>query len=250
MAGSSWTNQVVNRLIIAAVGSGGGLFVYNTATPQLNALLASIVSAAGSDGAGNATLAGGTFYHHNLVNGDYFIAVNFNASGTNGNSIILETAVTEAGPWTTQGVIGCDNAGNMTFSATNAIVVGSPPFLSAADPAGTGTTPDTWHTMSGFTNSWAATANTPRYVLLPDGNVQIDGVMDATSATAGAFFTIPAAYRPTSPTKLWAGGANGGVIAGQAPFIQAASTGVLSIGGVTLPTAGAHVTISGIYTLT
>jgi hypothetical protein len=121
--------------------------------------------------------------------------------------------------------------------------------INALDPSVPNTV-ETWHTMSGFLNSWAATGNTPRYRLLPDGNVQIDGAMDATAATAATFFTMPAAYRPVAPTKLWSSGANLGVPAGQSPFTQVASTGSIAVLGVTLPTAGAHVTISGIYTLT
>jgi len=246
-----WRDAVVTASEVIIIGTAGELLVYKNALAAGN-LIASISGAAtGTDTAGNTVFDGSTFLHFNTVNGNYFIAANFNGLGTNGNTIVFETAASEAGPWTTQGVIAVDNAGNLFFTGTTAIQLGSPVItnpVSAYAPGST-TTAETWTAMSGFTNSWAATANTPRYRLMEDNMVQIDGVMDATSATAGAFFTIPAAYRPVAPTKLWASGANGGVIAGQAPFTQVASTGVMSVGGVTLPTAGAHITITGRYPL-
>jgi len=219
-----------NRVIIA--GPNGQLLVYN-GTPANGNLIASIAGAAGTDQFGNAYKAGITEYGAassfvQLVNGALVL------SDVGGQTWLINSSQS--------------GLPRIELDSDQSVFVNSSGFVVAAAP-GTPSTPEIWHTMSGFSNSWAASGNTPRYRLLPDGNVQLDGAMDATSATAAAFFTMPAGYAPASPTKLWAGGANGGVIAGQAPFIQAASTGVLSIGGVTLPTVGAHVTISGIYTL-
>jgi hypothetical protein len=132
--------------------------------------------------------------------------------------------------------------------ASNALYITNAGFVNAALPGNSGSL-ESWHTMSGFSNSWAATGNTPRYRMGSENRVWFDGAIDATSATAGAFFTVPALYQPVAPTKLWAGGANGGVIAGQVPFVAVTSTGVASISGVTLPTAGAHISITGSYPL-
>jgi hypothetical protein len=108
---------------------------------------------------------------------------------------------------------------------------------------------DSWHTMSSFLNGWAATTNTPRYKLSGRNTVILDGAIDATSSTAGTFFTMPTGYRPISPNKLYAAGANGGVIANNSPFISVANTGSIATGGITVGTSGVHVTISGEYPL-
>lgn len=60
MAGSSWTNQVQNQVIVG--GLNGGVFVYS-GTPGQGDLISSI-TAASSDPFGNATLSGNVTYFH------------------------------------------------------------------------------------------------------------------------------------------------------------------------------------------
>src|SRR5215469_2824733 len=123
---------------------------------------------------------------------------------------------------TLQGILSFLSATNPTSSGTYLWANSGTPGalitsgrLNAVNPTTVGT-PETWTTMSGFLNNWAATGNTPRYRLGVENRVYFDGALDATNATAATFLTMPAAYRPVSPTKLWAGGANAGVPAGQA----------------------------------
>lgn len=209
------------------------MFVYDPTVANGN-LIASITDSLTSP-TGDTTLAGITSYKKGTTAHVQIINQNINLQDESGVSWTIVADTTSAD------LVILTPGGKKIFLTQAG-------FWNALDPSSS--VPETWHTMSGFLNSWAATGNTPRYQLLPDGNVQIDGAMDATNATASTFFTMPAAYRPVSTTKLWASGANGGVPAGQSPFTQVATSGSIAILGVTLPTAGAHVTISGIYTLT
>lgn len=170
---------IANRVIIT--GPGGALLIYN-GTPAANNLVASDTQSQFTDSFGNVVLAGRTTYHHNIVNGNYWIAVNQTTTATNGNSIVFLTAATEAGPWTTQGVIGPDNAGDLVFGAVNALVASSP-YWSAADPNGTGTTPDAFHPVT-LDAGWTAGPQAPQYRLAPNGDVELRGSATHASVTA------------------------------------------------------------------
>ena len=229
--GGSWAGGwdepgVLSVVLIGSTLPGSGLFVYS-GTPANGTLVASVTAADGSD----------IFLNHFFKN--------FAIYTGNGNSDLF-TALTQAGiNWGTN-QNGPGGTGHLKFNAPFGIQCDT---ITTWDPTAGFPTVEAPHTMSGFLNGWVATTNTPRYWLDSDGMVVVDGAMDASAATAATFFTMPAAYRPVSPNKLWAAGANGGAIAGQAPFVQVASTGSIAVSGITLPTAGAHVAITGRYPL-
>jgi hypothetical protein len=92
MAGSSWTNQVQNQIIIT--GPGGGVYTYSPA-PGAGTLVASGgLAAAGTDAYGNATLAGYTTYVNN--NPAFH---NWTATSLQNGQVAVYQATTEAGPW-------------------------------------------------------------------------------------------------------------------------------------------------------
>jgi hypothetical protein len=228
MAGSAWTNQVQNQVIIA--GSQGQLLVYN-GTPGANNLIYSITSRQFTDPYGNLVLAGSTAYKFSNVNGNFYLATNMNGTVTSGNVIEFYYASSEAGPWTRDAVIG---NGPLTAGANPTLAV----------------TADTWHNMT-LLNGWANQAGwTPaRYQLLgsPPNSVRVQGVINASAATTFVFFTLPAGYVP-SGNGGYAAGANAGVPANQSPQVRWDSSGNLSVNSVGLGAANA-VWISGIVNL-
>lgn len=109
-AEGSWTNQVKNQIIVA--GPNGGVFVYDP-SPGLGNLIFSATDAA-ADPFGNATLKGATGY--SFSGGVYYAASMGPAVG--GASVFgLWTASSAAGPYTFQGGLSADTAGNMTLGA-------------------------------------------------------------------------------------------------------------------------------------
>lgn len=108
MAGSAWTNQVQNQVIIA--GTSGRLLVY-TSTPAANNLIGSISAAGGTDPYGNVYLAGTVNYFHGASG---YFALQMNAG-----SVFWYHAATEAGPWTGTGEITVNQNGLMTITATS-----------------------------------------------------------------------------------------------------------------------------------
>lgn len=108
MAGSAWTNQVQNQVIIA--GTSGQLLVY-ASTPAANNLIGSISAAGGTDPYGNVYLAGTVNYFHGASG---YFAVQMNAG-----SVFWYHAATEAGPWTGTGEITVDQNGLMVVTATS-----------------------------------------------------------------------------------------------------------------------------------
>jgi hypothetical protein len=92
MAGSSWTNQVQNQIIVT--GPGGGVYTYSP-VPGAGTLVASGgLAAAGTDAYGNATLAGYTTYVNN--NPAFH---NWTATSLQNGQVAVYQATTEAGPW-------------------------------------------------------------------------------------------------------------------------------------------------------
>lgn len=97
MAGSAWTNQAQNLIIVQSGGNFQGLFVYNP-TPGAGNLSSSIVTGTGTDPYGNAYLDGVTNYG---LSGSPKFAVEL----TNG-AVFFSSATTEAGPWTSNASLG------------------------------------------------------------------------------------------------------------------------------------------------
>ena len=113
MAGSSWTNQVQNQLVIA--GPGGGVFVYDP-TPGANHLIGSVTDAT-KDSFGNATLPVITAYSKAAVNA--YIATQMGNPSQGG--IIAQLATSEAGPYGQLSALVMDQGGNVTLDANGNI---------------------------------------------------------------------------------------------------------------------------------
>lgn len=102
VAGSAWTNQLQNLIILAAEETGfSGFFAYDPA-PGTGNLIASIAAAAGTDPYGNAYLEGVATYLPGLGT-----AVAMNGAFLN---FYLEPGDTGAGPWTQTFQINVDRA--------------------------------------------------------------------------------------------------------------------------------------------
>lgn len=264
MSGSAWSNQIVSRVIIA--GANGQELVYDQAPPVFGHLIASILGANFTDPYGNLGLAGITGYGNIGTPSIHFLAVQIINNG-----IYISTSVTEAGPWTqiarvvfaqpasvgtaNTGLLLQNNnsaaqlilAGNDSAGAGRIVALSS--FIHRNDPNAVNAV-EGWHAMS-LLNGWAnQPGNTAaRYRLLPApaNCVQIEGVLVATAATAGTFFTLPSGYVPAGVGGFGAG-ANGGVTAGQAPQIRWDASGNLSINSVATGAANS-VWITGLVIL-
>ena len=91
MAGSAWTNQVQNQVIVA--GANGGVFVYS-ASPAFGNLVTSDTATSGTDPYGNAYLAGFTTYIDN-----HPAFANWTATSLWNGKLSVYEAATAAGPW-------------------------------------------------------------------------------------------------------------------------------------------------------
>jgi hypothetical protein len=151
MAGSAWTNQLINLLIIAAQSDFSGVFVYNP-TPGTGNLIASVASAAGTDvpygnpyeegiaayenisgityavQMGQASFAGipvaGLFVH--VISGitPAFSDPSFSGTGTAvGSSAILYSGQSTSGS-TGSGIQATDSTGSGVTSGTVNVVAG------------------------------------------------------------------------------------------------------------------------------
>lgn len=228
MAGSSWTNQVQNQVIIA--GTSGQLLVYS-GTPAAGNLIGSISAAGGTDPFGNAYLAGESNYFHSVS----FLALQIFAG-----TVKWYTASSAAGPWVGASQITQNVAGTVLTITAPALAVPGPVTggLVASNPLLL-TTPETWHPMSPLLNSWAGVAgqvaNQYRIVASPPNTVEIIGAVNAAAATAGTFFTLPAAYQPASAQRF---AAEGGVAGSAGNGIACDTSGNLTVGGAPgLPSA-------------
>lgn len=214
MAGSAWTNQVQNQVIVSGTANSG-IFAYSP-SPALNQLVFSEAAVSGTDPYGNAYLAGLTNYQ--------LQAGTWNAVNVYNSQINWYTATSEAGPWTIgSGIDGrggdiiIDNGSStvniQTVSGT--ILLNFPNVVSGisgvriSPPGVGGTTPgvnaliggidETWHAIT-LDAGWSASTQAPQYRMLPDGNVQVRGVCTHTSVTANTNINsgnpIGSDYRP------------------------------------------------------
>jgi hypothetical protein len=158
MAGSAWTNQLINLLIIAAQSGFSGVFVYNPA-PGTGNLIASVASAAGTDPysnsyeegiaayenvAGNiyaiqmgqASFAGspvaGLFIH--VIGGGSFSDPSFSGAGTSaGSSAILSSGQANSLS-NVSGIQATDSTGSGIAGGTVSIVAGQTTLVSGGAP--------------------------------------------------------------------------------------------------------------------
>jgi hypothetical protein len=97
MAGSPWTNQVVNLIILTEQTTGlSGLFGYSPTVGAGN-LVVSVSANSGTDQNTNAYLAGISSYTGG--------GTSWSAISINGAEIVTYTATSHAGPWTQTGTI-------------------------------------------------------------------------------------------------------------------------------------------------
>jgi hypothetical protein len=180
MAGSSWTNQVVNRLIVAGSGPGTGVFVYDPTAGAGN-LIASMTDAT-TDQLGNTTQPGVTSY--NPATGAFarLFGGNVNIQDAGGN------------PWT-----------------ISAVTVSGTPYLQLISNLG-GSAPlymdaqgmlhhDLTWTSATPAGSWTnVTGQALEYKLMPDNTVVMQGQLTIPAGVTGAantFTTVNAAYQPS-----------------------------------------------------
>ena len=127
--------------------------------------------------------------------------------------------------------------------------------MTAVEP-GTGTSPtnpakpETWHTItldSGWTGA-ALSRAAPRYRLLPDGNIQLDGCASATAGSGAKTLNnsnpLPAAYRPLYPHDYYSSDA-----VGTRMHISIATSGVITANFPSGATGTWYAEINGILPL-
>lgn len=249
--GSGYNNSPIpifeagNTFVVNSTGQ----FIYN-GTPAAGNLVESniIPQVPTSDGNGNLALPGVTSYF--LISGSTYVAISL----FKGELIFSTSTTGEGGPWVTESTLIQNLANQLTLNCpqqlslssglgaslgiTNLIstvgnlVLGNGNFAYATNPAIGGQ--ETWHTMSGFQNSFSAGGETPRYMLKPDNTVRLAGSVQAgaTNAAGVAFFTLPVGWRPAS-NALMSGAATGSLSAGSGT-VQALSSGALATGYATV----------------
>ena len=184
-----------------------GVFFYSPSEGAGN-LIISNAPAAGVDDFGNSYGAGLNVGHQSGahagidLNGQIFL---FNAA----DQQIYELSAM------TGGLIAKDTSGNIqaVFSG------GSAPFglIGPAVAFHPGTTnPETWQPITPLDAGWTAPALSraaPRYMLLPDGNLQLDGCASAAAWAGGKTLNsaspLPAAYQPKFPHDYYTSDAVG-----------------------------------------
>jgi hypothetical protein len=170
MAGSAWTNQVVNQVIIAGTHQSG-LYVYRP-SPGFGNLIASTGASSAFDSFGNATLDGFVSY----------------AGGTLAQQVLngvtsFYTAPGAGGPWTLSPVqISFGSPGQLNFQATDINMAGplaGVPAVTWYNPNIPG--PEVWHslgTLAGYTITRA------QYRMNVMGEVEFDINVSATGVNA------------------------------------------------------------------
>jgi len=203
-----------------------------------------------TDSFGNVVLPGTTTYAD--VGGTFY------AMQTYSTNITLYSATSQAGPYSSQGIIEMQSGQGLTIrdlsgnglsidtsggpividpTGSAAITIEGALTVTAPITATSGTaasptviTTDTWHAMT-LANSWANVAGfaTARYRLTAANQVEIIGAINAAAASAVTFFTLPAAYRPASQQPVAGAGANASVPAGLSPWIRCDTSGNLTV---------------------
>lgn len=110
MAGSPWTNQVTNLIILTETAGYSGLFGYN-GTPAAGNLVLSATTSIGTDAEGNAFINGLTSYEEGTPTAWF-------ATSLQGGFTSMWTATSYAGPWVLAGQINFDNSGDLNLDFT------------------------------------------------------------------------------------------------------------------------------------
>ena len=211
MAGSAWTNQLQNLIILSAQQSGfSGFFAYSPA-PGFGNLIASEAAVNGTDPYGNAYLQGEVSYR-NAGGGVYWALQTFGVTQT----WFVSTAGA-GGPYTQFADIGfgfaTPNLGSLLIQASNQVSFGNSGGMVWNDtaaltpsqltlPAGGGpfVTSETWHNISlagNFTGTF-------RVMLTPWNTVRVNGALtwSGTGPTTATFGSVPSsAYNPTTDVR-------------------------------------------------
>lgn len=135
-----WSNQVVQRVVIAEISPGSGLYVYN-GPPGLGDLIATILAADGNDPYTNVDYQGIASYLPNgtasptsvvqLLNGQVNMGAGFQFAGTGGASVAAVSTFAAPGSGSTISL----NSGRDTSSDNPAFI-----NVTSADAAGGGST--------------------------------------------------------------------------------------------------------------
>lgn len=193
-----------------------GEFLYS-GTPAAGNLIASNTNTLGDDGFGNYYLPGYTSYIPIGGGGGYIATEVFSGAVS---YWFAANMVSVTNPWAGLGDItafnGTPNILQLTPGPNTGDYIGiagavkvtggfhySGPIVAYAPG---GMTDETWHAItpdSGWSGTTPAGYATPAYRMLPDGNVQLSGILDRGSGSASTFTInnsnpLPAAYRPAS----------------------------------------------------
>jgi len=235
MLGGSWAGGwdepgVLSIVLIGAGSPGQGLFVYDTAAPQLNHLIASIAPAAGTDTVGNNYVAGIASYGTSTA----IFAELFQAT------LLMQQIGGHQAQLSIPGAGALANYLRFTLATGYAFDAGILATSATGFVPGSTTTAETWHNMT-LLNSWANngsfTASRYRFTPVgPAGSVEIMGVINANAATATTFFTLPSGYIPAT-VGGFAAGANAGVAANAVANIRWDASGNLTVNNMTVPSA-------------
>jgi hypothetical protein len=146
MAGSAWTNQLQNLIILAAQSGGfSGFFAYSPA-PGAGNLIVSLTAEALTDPYLNAVPAGGLTSYSN--DGAFWSAVNI------GNGVVnWYEAAGPAGPWTLEADVGFQFAGGNGGITLGGVL--QPAWSTSGTPlvvGGLTTPPDADGTLASATN--------------------------------------------------------------------------------------------------
>lgn len=166
------------------VGSGGG---WGTTTSG---------GSTGSSAGGTGGLAGGAGGGGGY-NGVTAASSQAGGNGAKGYAVLTYTVATTGLVAAFSGVAGTDAAGN-------AYAAGYTGTVTAFTPGSSPTTVETWHTITvdaGWTSP-ALSRSAPRYRLLPNGDLQLNGAASQAAWVGGKSLNssnpLPAAYRPAN----------------------------------------------------
>lgn len=246
------TGTISGTTISASTFSGTDFIInatgtfYYSGTPAAGNLVMSDVpgTVQVTDPFGNVAFNGKTMYR-------FLLGTTWFAYVYQYNSIQAWTASTQAGPYTATNnalifqplantqVLSTAAAyatlnDNLLVNAGTGATLSNNPIIAATGGVG-----EVWHSMS-LLNSWANNGSftASRYRLMPDNSVRVQGVINATAATAATFFTLPAGYHPAN-TGGAPVGCNAGAGANTVPTLRWDTSGNLTINNLTIPSASA-----------
>lgn len=208
--------QAGNRIIINPLG----MFVYNGG-PTLGNLLATITNQSGTDKFGNPFVPGITIY---ASGGKQFVNINdvppptiniVTGAGSENEPSTLFADITNtalANEFMTLFLTGPSSSfddqraviqlissradGSKLALGSLFVFQGNTPLSNPVNwTADTGI----WHTMSVFLNGWAKTGGGPacRYRITAFNELEVQGEVNSSGASAAQFFQLPTGYRPT-----------------------------------------------------